>query len=63
MANKSMFRIITATIVGNGLEVYDMVVYGYFSATIAQNFFPKEDKISAIASAFAFFSSVISPVL
>ena len=55
MAHKNMFRIITAAIVGNGLEVYDMVIYGYLSTTIAHNFFPKEDKLSGIASVFAVF--------
>ncbi len=50
-----MLRIVTAAIIGNSLEVYDMVIYGYFASTIAANFFPKQDKLVGIASAFVLF--------
>ena len=50
-----MLRIVSAAVVGNILEVYDMTVYGFFSQTISQVFFPKEDKLAGIASVFAVF--------
>lgn len=50
-----MFRVVAAAVVGNALEAYDMVVYGIFVSTISQNFFPKQDKLTGIASAFAIF--------
>ena len=50
-----MIRIISLSMVGNILETYDMTVYGFFAHTIALEFFPKEDKLAGIASAFGIF--------
>lgn len=50
-----MFRIVSAAIIGNILEVYDMTVYGFFASTMAEAFFPKEDKLAGIASVFGVF--------
>ena len=50
-----MFKIIAAAVVGNALEVYDMVVYGFLATIIAANFFPREAKITGLISTFAIF--------
>ena len=51
----NMFKIVATAIVGNALEAYDFVVYGLFSTTIAENFFPQQDKLTGILSAFGIF--------
>ena len=53
--DNNMRRVVTAAMIGNALETYDMVIYGFFAATIAQNFFPQQAKLTGIASAFALF--------
>ncbi len=35
----NMFGIIVAAMIGNMLEIYDMIVYGYFAVIIAEHFF------------------------
>lgn len=50
-----MSRIVAAAMSGNILEFYDMLVYAFLAPIIAQNFFPKEDKLAGIASTFAIF--------
>ena len=50
-----MVKVVSAAVAGNVLEVYDMVIYGFFSSTIAAHFFPKQDKLTGIASVFAIF--------
>ncbi len=50
-----MFKIIVAAIIGNALEIYDIIIYGFFAPVIAVHFFPKEDKLASIASTFAIF--------
>jgi MHS family proline/betaine transporter-like MFS transporter len=40
----SMSRLIVATSIGNALEFYDLVVYGYFASTLSHLFFPTSDR-------------------
>jgi MHS family proline/betaine transporter-like MFS transporter len=40
----SIYRLIAATSIGNALEFYDLVVYGYFASTLSKLFFPTTDK-------------------
>ncbi|KIG07627.1 MFS transporter [Caballeronia concitans] len=40
---KKIARLIVATSVGNALEFYDLVVYGYFAGTLSKLFFPTHD--------------------
>jgi MFS family permease len=42
-APPSMHRVIVAAMVGNVLEWFDFVVYGFFAVTIAEVFFPLHD--------------------
>lgn len=50
-------RQIAAIAVGNGLEIYDFVVYSFFATTIAQQFFPAADPLASLLMAFAVFGA------
>jgi len=39
----SVSRLIVATSIGNALEFYDLIVYGYFAATLSKLFFPTDN--------------------
>lgn len=39
-----IYKLIVATSIGNALEFYDLVVYGYFASTLSKLFFPTTDK-------------------
>ena len=41
--------------IGNVLEWYDFAVYAYMATVIAKNFFPAQDEITSLLSAFAAF--------
>jgi MHS family proline/betaine transporter-like MFS transporter len=51
----SAFRATAAVAIGNVLEWYDFVVYGYFAAYLAQHFFPAGDQTASLLAAFAAF--------
>ena len=44
-------------VVGNILEWYDFAVFGYFAPIIGSQFFPSEDKLASIISAFGVFAA------
>src|ERR1051326_4956711 len=48
-------RAITAGVIGNVLEWYDFVVYGYLVPIISQLFFPSGDPTVSLLSTFAVF--------
>jgi len=48
-------RIIAAGMIGNVLEWYDFAIYGYFAAAIGRQFFPHEDAVAQLLSAFGVF--------
>lgn len=50
-------RQIAAIALGNGLEIYDFVVFSFFATTIAQQFFPAADPMSSLLMAFAVFGA------
>ncbi len=50
-----MFKIVSAAMIGNALESYDLIVYGLIAPTIAIHFFPQQNKVAGIASTFAVF--------
>ena len=56
MANNSTRKVIVAGAIGNVLEWYDFAVYGYFAAAIGRAFFPKEDPVAQVLSAFGIFA-------
>ncbi len=49
-------HMIAAGAIGNVLEWYDFAVYGYFAASIGRAFFPKEDPVAQVLSAFGIFA-------
>ncbi|MCC8399084.1 MAG: MFS transporter [Rickettsia endosymbiont of Platyusa sonomae] len=52
MDRKSM----TAALIGHAMERYDVVLYGFFAAILAPNFFPADENIALIASSSSFAS-------
>ncbi len=46
---------VAAVVVGNFLEWYDFIVYGYFATTIAKTFFPAGNETAALLATFAAF--------
>ena len=44
-------------VIGNILEWYDFAVFGYFAPIIGAQFFPSEDKLASIISAFGVFAA------
>jgi MHS family proline/betaine transporter-like MFS transporter len=52
----STARVIGAGVIGNMLEWYDFAIYGFFAAQIGQAFFPAQDKVAQILSAFGIFA-------
>ncbi len=49
------WRAVAAASLGNALEWFDFVVYGFFAATIAKLFFPAQDEAVSLLLAFATF--------
>lgn len=43
-SRKSVSRLILATSIGNALEFFDLIVYGYFATILARQFFPVHDR-------------------
>ncbi|MGI8527403.1 MAG: MFS transporter [Pseudolabrys sp.] len=60
----STFRILAAASIGNALEWYDILVYGYFAVTISQLFFPTADPTTSLLLALGTFgvSYLIRPL-
>ena len=48
-------RAITATILGNGFEWFDFMVYGFFAITIGQLFFPTGNELTSLMLSVATF--------
>jgi MFS transporter, MHS family, proline/betaine transporter len=49
-------RVIAAGMIGNVLEWYDFAVYGYFATAIGHQFFPQQDAVAQLLSAFGVFA-------
>ncbi|QCP50748.1 MFS transporter [Trinickia violacea] len=49
-------RLIVATSIGNALEFYDLMVYGYFATTLSKLFFPTHDATVSLLLAFGTFA-------
>ncbi|MCC6780350.1 MAG: MFS transporter [Hyphomicrobiales bacterium] len=49
------WRAVTAASVGNALEWFDFVIYGFFAVTIAKLFFPSDDKTASLLLTLATF--------
>lgn len=49
-------RAVVASIIGNGLEWFDFLIYGYFASVISEVFFPSDDKVLSLILTFATFA-------
>ena len=56
-ATRHLKKNIISGTVGNILEWYDFAVFGYFAPIIGAQFFPSEDKMASILSAFGVFAA------
>ena len=56
MKSAHIHRVIAAGMIGNVLEWYDFVIYGYFAAQIGRHFFPHGDAVAQLLSAFGVFA-------
>jgi MHS family proline/betaine transporter-like MFS transporter len=56
MASTRTGSVIAAGMIGNVLEWYDFAIYGYFAAAIGRHFFPHEDAVAQLLSAFGVFA-------
>ena len=56
LKSPSPARMIGAGIIGNVLEWYDFAIYGFFAARIGHTFFPAQDKVAQLLSAFGIFA-------
>jgi MFS family permease len=48
--------VIAAGMIGNALEWYDFAIYGYFAVQIGRHFFPHDDAVAQLLSAFGVFA-------
>jgi MFS transporter, MHS family, proline/betaine transporter len=56
MKSKQALRVVAAGTIGNVLEWYDFAIYGYFATAIGRQFFPHEDPVAQLLSAFGVFA-------
>ncbi|MGB6751653.1 MAG: hypothetical protein WBE71_03490 [Xanthobacteraceae bacterium] len=54
-AQAQRWRAVAAASLGNALEWFDFVIYGYFAATIARLFFPARNDLESVLIALATF--------
>ena len=54
-AGRSSLRIVTAASIGNALEWFDLLIYGYFAVTISRLFFPSDDQTLSLLLALGTF--------
>jgi MFS transporter, MHS family, proline/betaine transporter len=55
IGGRSSLRIITAASIGNALEWFDLLIYGYFAVTISRLFFPSDDQTVSLLLALGTF--------
>jgi MHS family proline/betaine transporter-like MFS transporter len=48
--------VLVATTIGNLIEVYDILIYGYFATVLSRQFFPPGDPTAALLATFAIFA-------
>jgi len=55
---------VLASVIGNGLEWYDYMIYGFFAALVAGAFFPSSDALAAQMAVFGAFaiSFIVRPI-
>ena len=56
MSPATKYKTVGAGMIGNVLEWYDFAIYGYFAAAIGRQFFPHQDPVAQLLSAFGVFA-------
>ena len=56
MSSPPKYKTVAAGMIGNLLEWYDFAIYGYFAAAIGRHFFPHQDPVAQLLSAFGVFA-------
>jgi MHS family proline/betaine transporter-like MFS transporter len=56
MSPAPKYKTVAAGMIGNVLEWYDFAIYGYFAAAIGRHFFPHQDPVAQLLSAFGVFA-------
>ncbi len=56
MSPSPKYKTVAAGMIGNLLEWYDFAIYGYFAAAIGRHFFPHQDPVAQLLSAFGVFA-------
>ena len=54
--NKSSVKALIAAVSGTTLQWYDFAIFGYFAPIIANIFFPNDNQIASLLSAFSVFA-------
>jgi MHS family proline/betaine transporter-like MFS transporter len=52
----TLTRVIVAASLGNAMEWFDFLVYGYFAVTISKVFFPSGDETASLLATLGTFS-------
>jgi hypothetical protein len=55
------YRIIAAASIGNALEWFDILVYGYFAVTVTKLFFPADNEIDSLLLGLGTFGAAYLP--
>jgi MFS transporter, MHS family, proline/betaine transporter len=57
-------RVVLAATIGNTLEWYDFLIYGFLAVTIAKLFFPTEDELTSLLLSVGTFgaAAVVRPL-
>ena len=60
----TLTRVIVAASLGNAIEWFDFLVYGYFAVTIAKVFFPSVNETASLLAALGAFGAayVVRPI-
>ena len=56
MSSPPKYKTVAAGMIGNLLEWYDFAIYGYFATAIGRHFFPHQDPVAQLLSAFGVFA-------
>jgi MHS family proline/betaine transporter-like MFS transporter len=56
MNSSQKCKLVAACMIGNLLECYDFAIYGYFAVAIGRQFFPHQDPVAQLLSAFGAFA-------
>ncbi|KEA65495.1 Citrate-proton symporter [Marinobacterium lacunae] len=56
LSDKKIYKLVIASSIGNALEWFDLIVYGFFAATIAKLFFPSDNETVSLLLALGSFA-------